>query len=259
MSWSAERQRPVLNRLFLYLLHLKLTEAMDVLHRQVDEYENEIRALKDFKSPKSARRTSMSSRASPFMSPGFSAKGTPAGEPLAEASAATIGALEAALLRPALEAVRQDASRCKAQSMATALSSLPPLNLVTPTSTNKKESKEQIQQLETLANALSEARSHVRMQKASVTVVDLSKSDKSPRQTLLESMAKTYSAEMKLADAVFATNQWLDDRQGIVAGKPSTADAPLLGKVKIPGDGSLSVPLTMNKTALTRLHNCLVR
>ncbi len=144
-------------------LTVKLTEAMDVLHRQVDEYENEIRALKDFKSPKSTRRTSMSSRASPFMSPSFSAKGTPSGggggEPLTEAA---IGALEAALVRPALEAARQDASRYKAQTMAAALSSLPPLNVT-----------------------------QVRMQKASVSVVDLSKTDISPRQALLDSMSKT--------------------------------------------------------------------
>ena len=186
---------------------------MDVLHRQVDEYENEIRALKDFKSPKSARRTSMSSRASPFMSPSFSVKGTPAGggEPLTEAA---VGALEAALVRPALEAARQDASRYKAQAMAATLSCLPPLNVGIPTSMNREESKEcdSMNELESLVHALSEARSQVRMQKASVSVIDLTKTYTSPRQALLDSMSKTYSAEMKLADVVSATERWLGNR-----------------------------------------------
>jgi hypothetical protein len=196
-------------------LTVKLTEAMDVLYRQVDEYENEIRALKDFKSPKSTRRTSMSSRASPFMSPSFSAKGTPSGGgsggPLTEAA---IGALEAALVRPALEAARQDASRYKAQTVAAALSSLPPLNVTTP-SMNREESKEcdLMNELESLVHALSEARSQVRMQKASVRVIDLSKTDISPRQALLDSMSKMYSAEMKLADTVSATEQWLGNQR----------------------------------------------
>lgn len=232
---------------------------MDVLHRQVDEYENEIRFLKDFKSPKSAqRRTSMSSRSS-LMSPGFSAaKGTPGGEAVTEASAATIGALEAALIRPALQAAQQDASRCKAQTIASALSSLPPLDLAIPTSGESKQ-VEPLDEVENLATALSEARSQVRMEKACVKVVDLSKtSDKSPRQTLLESMAKTYSAEMKLADAVSATERWLSDKQG-VSSVNASEPGPLLGRVKLSGDVSSSVPLSMNRAALNRLHNCMLR
>jgi hypothetical protein len=228
---------------------------MDVLHRQVDEYENEIRALKDFKSPKSARRTSMSSRASPFMSPGFSAKSTPAGgEPLSEA---TIGSLEAALARPALEAARQDASRYKALSMTASLNSLPPLGLVVPSSMKQEYFKQShsMNGLEYLANALSEARSQVRMQKASVTVVDLSKSDK-PRQALMDSMSKTYIAEMKLADVVFATGRWLGNQGGTVVGDESSH---LLGKVMISSESSSSIPVTMNKVAMNRLHNCMVR
>ena len=232
---------------------------MDVLHRQVDEYENEIRFLKDFKSPKSAqRRTSMSSRSS-LMSPSFSAvKGTPGGESIQEASAATIGALEAALLRPALQAVQQDASRCKAQTIASALSSLPPLDLITPTSGESKQT-EPLDELANLASALSEARFQVRMEKACVRVVDLSMlSEKSPRQTLLESMAKTYSAEMKLSDAVSATERWLSDKQG-ASSVNATEPGPLLGRVKISGDATSSVPLSMNRVALNRLHNCMLR
>lgn len=232
---------------------------MDVLQRQVDEYENEIRSLKDFKSPKSVKgRSSMSSRASPFMSPGFSAaKGTPVGEALPEASAAAIGALEAALLRPALEAARQDASRFKAHSMAAALSSLPPLDLVAPTSAGANESKP-LDELEGLVSALSQARSEVRMEKASFAVVDLSKSVKSPRQTLLESRVKTFTAERKLADAVSATERYLSDKQG-TSGSIGEA-GPLLGKVKLSGEGSaLPVPVAMNKSALNRLHNCMFR
>jgi len=227
-----------------------------VLHRQVDEYENEIRFLKDFKSPKSAQRRS--SRASPFMSPGFSTgKGAPAGEGIPEASAATIGALEAALLRPALQAVQQDASRYKAQTMVAALSSLPPLNLATPTSAESKQ-PDPLEELDNLANALSEARLRVRMAKASVTVVDLSKS--LSRQSLLESKAKTYTAERKLADAVSATERWLSDKQGVSVSMSESQTGSLLGKVKIAGEASsAAVPLTMNRAALNRLHNCMLR
>lgn len=203
---------------------------MDVLQRQVDEYENEIRFLKDFKSPtKSAqRRTSMSSRASPFMSPGFSAaKSTPGGEPPSEA---VVGALEAALLRPALEAVRQDASRYKAQTMAAALSALPPLNLATPVSSEESKHPEPLDELESLAATLSQARSEVRIQKASFAVVDLRESDRSPRQSLLDSMSKTYSAEMKLADAVSATERYLRNTQG-ATGPIMNVTGPLLGRI----------------------------
>lgn len=236
---------------------------MDVLQRQVDEYESEIRSLKDFKSPKSTqRRTSMSSRASPFMSPGFSAaKSTPGGEALSEMSVATVGALEATLLRPVLETVRQDASRYKAEAMGAALRSLPPLDLVTPAQVGSEESKRQesLDELESLSATLSEARSKVRIEKASFTVVDLSKADKSSRESLLDSMARTYTAEMQLADAVSATERYLRQKKGApidIGG----GEGNLLGKVKLAGEGSLRVPVNMmNKSTLDRLHNCMVR
>lgn len=258
------RERRWSNSLFSFSQMSQLTEAMDVLQRQVDEYESEIRSLKDFKSPKSTqRRTSMSSRASPFMSPGFSAsKGTPAGEALSEVSAATVGALEAALLRPALEAVRQDAARYKAQAMDAALRSLPPLDLmVTPASVGNEEFKQSgpANEVQSLATTLSQARSRVRMEKASFAVVDLSKTDKSPRESLLDSMARTYNAEMDLADAVTATERYLREKHGTVV-SIGGKEGHLIGKVKLSGEEPpLIVPVTMTKSALNQLHNCMVR
>ena len=194
------------------------------------------------------------------MSPGYSAdkRSTPALDAMSEVSAATIGALEAALLRPALQAVRQDASRYKARTMAAVLNSLPPLDLVIPATAAKEESKrsESFSELENLAKTLTEARSQVRMDKASVTVVDLSKSDKSSRQMFLESTSKTYTAEMKLANAALATERYLNETRGISVNASELGG--LLGKVKIAGEGSLAVPLTVNRPLLNRLHSCML-
>jgi hypothetical protein len=230
---------------------------MDVLHQQVEEYENEIRFRKDIKSPKSAQRNSTKSRASPF-SPGLSTGAGKVGEDVQYASPAAAGALEAALFRPALQAARRDASMCKAHSFAAALSTLPPLPGAFTMSRNaeSEESKEpeSAEMLQTLSISLSRARSLARLEKASISIVDLRKTNKSSRFALMDSMAKSYSAEMNLAEAVSAAERWLSDKDGSPVNLGDSTTRLLVGRVKIAGENPSVVPITVNTPTLQRLH-----
>jgi hypothetical protein len=240
---------------FFLVPKLQLTEAMDVLHQQVEEYENEIRFRKDFKSPKSAQRNSRTSRASPF-SPGLSTGAGKLGEDVQDASPATVGALEAALLRPALQAARRDASMYKAQSFAAALSSLPPLPGAFTVSGNAEESQEpeSAETLQTLSTSLSRARSLARLEKASISIVDLRKTNKASRFALMDSMAKSYNAEMHLAYAVSAAERWLSDKDGSPLNLDDSTTRHLVGRVKIAGENPSVVPVTVNTPTLQRLQ-----
>jgi hypothetical protein len=251
--------RNVLSLIFSFVLKpkLQLIEAMDVLHQQVEEYESEIRFRKDIKSPKSAQRNSRKSRASPF-SPSLSTGAGRLGEDVQDASPAAVGALEAALLRPALQAARRDASMCKAHSFAAALSTLPrlPGAFTASRNTENEESKEpeSAETLQTLSMSLSRARSLARLEKASISIVDLRKTNKSARFALMDSMVKSYNAEMNLADTVSAAERWLSDKNGspLNLGDPTTRH--LVGRVKIAGENPSIVPLTVNTPTLQRLQ-----
>lgn len=246
-----------------------LTEAMDVLHRQVDEYENEIRALKDFKSPNSTQRSSRASRASPFLSPGMStSKGKPGDDVLLQdASPAAVGAMEAALLRPALQAARREASVWKAQSITTMISSLPPLHhscslALRHRSNQNEESKqsESTRDLEILAAMLSQARSASRLEKASISIVDLSKPGKSSRLELAECTVKSAEADIKVAHAAMAVAQGLSGNENdsptcLVFRSESNEGGKLIGRVKIGANTASVVPLAVNSSALERLYN----
>lgn len=237
--------------------NLQLTEAMDVLHQQVEEYENEIRFRKDSKTPKLAQRSSRMPRANPF-SPGLSTGKGKLGDDVLEASPAAMGALEAALLRPALQAARRDASMCKAQTFAAALSTLPPLpgsfNVKRNAENEESKEPESTEMLKTLSTSLSRARSLVRLEKASISLVDLRKSNKSSRFVLMDSMAKSYNAEMKLADAVSAAERWLSDKDGNAVNLAESAVRHLVGRVKIAGENPSVVPVTVNTPTLLRLQ-----
>ena len=157
---------------------------MDVLQRQVDEYENEIRVLKDFKAPKRGapggrgpRRalTSVNDLASP------KAGGQ-------EDNTATGISLEATLFRPALQQALRESWKWKALATSSTLSRLTPLPGPFPLETGRQDDLHQ------LTCALSD----VRMKKASVKLVDLTNSQKTPRQQLQESRASCLEASRKL-------------------------------------------------------------
>src|SRR3569832_146785 len=96
---------------------------MDVLHRQVDEYENEIRALKDFKSPGKSGRL----RGTPRRALTSVADVSPYGRGITDETNMNTGVLEATLFRPALQRALKEAAIWKASAVGESLANLPPL------------------------------------------------------------------------------------------------------------------------------------
>lgn len=159
------------------------------MQRQVDEYEHEIRVLKDFKSPgkgqkRTPRRavTSVVDIASPY------SRGS-------EVASANTGALEATLFRPALQKALSDASKWKAASVESALAELPPLHTVTLSGGGSGSGFDDLMELTT-------AIADYRMEKASISVVDLTRKDKSPSAQLQESCMRKTAASERLRSIV---------------------------------------------------------
>jgi len=165
-----------------------LTEAMDVLQRQVDEYENEIRSLKDFKSPGRAKNRT------PRRVPSSGSDSSPYNRQSVGAEDITkTGALEAAIFRPALQRALQDAARWKAASMASNLASLPPL----PAPIGLSTSGNDIDMLE-----LTSALCNYRAVKADTKLIDLTKRNKTPRLQLREMNEKKNAAVQRVQSLV---------------------------------------------------------
>jgi len=169
-----------------------LTEAVDVLTQQVDEYENEIRALKDFKSPGKGSRNRTPRRAitsvadaSPYLRSGSD-----------EPSSST-GALEATLFRPALQKALRDAAKWKAAAISKSLLDLPPLPV--PPGYEKGGAMESAS---TDLMELTAALASCRLEKSAVTLVDLTRRDKTPRMQLRESNARIAMANERLESVV---------------------------------------------------------
>jgi hypothetical protein len=171
---------------------------MDVLQHQVDEYENEIRVLKDFKSPtgKRGQGSNRTPRRSLTSSADFA---SPRGN--TDDMQVSTGALEATLFRPALQRALQEASHWKAASTASSLFDLPPLRTLSSSSTEKSKSGDTVEPFECLLQ-FSSALSSYRMEKASVTIVDLMNRDKSPRTQLREHAARKDMASERLETIV---------------------------------------------------------
>lgn len=112
-----------------------LTETIDVLQSQVDEYEKEIRSLKDQKS-KSSRRSAPGSASKKGVGPendyNLSSLGisSPHKKSSMQDSPTTKNALllESTLFRPALKDALSDASWWKAKVISEKLDTMPPLN-----------------------------------------------------------------------------------------------------------------------------------
>ena len=169
---------------------------MDVLQRQVDEYEQSMRS--SLKSPKGVQRTRRSGLPSPDLT-------SPRRASLDGAqSTVTTSGLEAALLRPALQAALHDAVVWKSLAVSAIALDLPPLQ---PTDT----ADDLFSTLSTLASA----RSHARIQKATVSVVDLSAAEERPMASLITMKAGVAAAEDYLEDVTISATRWLS---GIQAG-----------------------------------------
>jgi hypothetical protein len=182
-----------------------LEEAMDVLQRQVDEYENEIRSLKDAKTPQRGIGNKRASRRS-LSSPGAEAVGM--GRAPAEDQAGQYS-LEATIFRPALQKALCEVAYWKSTATATAFLSMPPLEAITSWSSGSGTSKDDESKTDdadsthTALVQLQSAVSNYRLVKSSVTLVDLSRKDKSPRDQLREMYAKDRAATARLEEVVY--------------------------------------------------------
>ena len=234
-----------------------LTEAMDVLHRQVEEYEGEIRFLKDAKSPKGRQaRTPRRSYADQLRERSRS------GDDLESmAPQGSSGAFEAALFRPALQAARRDAAQWKAKATISTLLELPPLvvsSSPTPVTEETKSADEDPAPLLDLSSALAS----YRMETASVRVVDITKQarGRSRRSQLKKMVMKKASAANQLDKAAAAARQWLEHNEiGEAASPQDFTNNPLIGRVRIRGpDPHRSVSTSVNFEDLCRLQRHLV-
>jgi hypothetical protein len=237
---------------------------MDVLHRQVEEYENEIRFHKDAKSPQ-AKRTSRTPRRG--YDRGYSDIGdrSRSGDDLqALASSTGVGAFEAALFRPALQAARRDAAQWKTKATISSLLELPPLNVPGAPSSSSEEEKTMDDDRNPFLQ-LSSALSLYRLETASVKVVDISKCTplKTSRAHLHETMRKKASAADRLDQAAAAARQWLEingANNGHTVSDDDLTDKPLVGRVRFGGSEPVrTLPTAANREDLYRLQLHLVQ
>lgn len=150
---------------------------MDVLQRQVDEYENEIRLLKDT-AKGGAGRKGAPRRALTSISDIASNRSD---------DSTSNFSLEASLFRPALQEALQESWKWKAIATENVMSQLTPLPLPTQRSVLNDDSI-----------LLNSALAQVRLQKASIKLIDLTNTDKAPRTQLRELRAASLAASQQL-------------------------------------------------------------
>ena len=232
---------------------------MDVLHRQVEEYEGEIRFLKDAKSPKGRSRTPRRTYADHLRERSRSGDDL---QGMSSEGAGSSGAFEAALFRPALQAARRDAAQWKAKATISTLLELPSLNVSSssmPATEETKSEEEDLNPLSELTSALSTYRSET----ASVRVVDITKppQGRSHRSDLHKMVMKKASAAYQLDKATAAARQWLEvNGLGETPTPTAVADNPLIGRVIIRGqDAHRTVPTAVNFEDLRRIQMHLVQ
>jgi hypothetical protein len=169
---------------------LQLTEAMDVLQREVEMYESEIRSLKDFKSPKRGNVTG--SRATPIKSGVSANSNTPMFRGTNDDSHSNIS-LEATLFRPALQQALQESAHWKAVATGFALLDLAPLP-TSPIDLNGNGKNIFAEEAIHISSALAKAR----IDKATIKLVDLTNKEKAPRVQLREMKAKSAAITERL-------------------------------------------------------------
>lgn len=227
-----------------------LSEAMDVLNRQVEEYENEIRA-RDSKTPTKARRPRRS-----FTPESMSRSSS--SDSLRDVEDGSRSAFEAALFRPALQAARRDAAQWKTKATVNTLLNLPPLKVcmdATPLGGEEKFAEEDMDPLFQLSSSLST----YQRETASVRLVDITNRGKSPRMQLRELMTRKAIASQEVDKAAAAARQWL---QSHGAGIPKLEESsnPLVGRVKIAGPEPIRrIPTPATAEDLFRIQLNLVK
>ena len=168
-----------------------LNEAMEVVQSQVDEYEKEIRLLKDPQRGR-GRRTPGSSKKSSTTESIFSPSKVGSSQKGYVPSDVVTGAVEAAIFRPALHSARSDASVCKSKTVADMLMKLPPLlgNVEAEVMSNMKTQK----------HKLFIASAELRRRKSSISVVDINGTDLNSRIRFKEERQMTTLAMERLQE-----------------------------------------------------------
>jgi hypothetical protein len=269
-----------------------------VLHRQVDDYEREIRTLKEGKmrarTPGRRNATPLRS-ASPFDARyGSSTKGrgrdvspgSYGGGAVTSASIAKAAMLEAALFRPALRSARSDAAMWKSKAIANTIFNLPPLHVpklgstVDPNAAKsgaegrkslkiefEEESSEEKQEdsvdvISYRQQELSMALASARMAKASIRVVDLTGGShaRNSRIQWREEHAKSAGSLQRLEQAYRAAQSQLAGGQSAIA-VPSIdfLKQPMMGKVSIASSSGKVVPLVVHRNELKQFHTHLLQ
>ena len=237
-----------------------MQEALDVMHQQVDEYEKEIRTLKE-----KSRTPRVSRQVSGRITPKKSSSVVDLESTLSQFGSATKTggvssrdimlesiSLEAALFRPALAKATQSASYWKARSMGSALSKLVPLNVQSKSQRDRDYYEE-----------ITLARNEVRLAKASFSVVDLS-TDVSSRIQLKQQREKEHLAQSRLHDATLSLVNYQTIEKGVAGSsvmKGAAGNAEMCGKIIVPcrGDTGFVAPMHVSKTELQGLHSFLVQ
>ena len=264
-----------------------LQEALDVMQKQGEEYEKEIRSLKDKSRPSRGVRTAggrvTPKKSSMDLEATLNQLGQASGSKSAGLSSRDVLlesiSLETALFRPALSSAVQSANYWKTKAMGSALSKLAPLNVPIaaqsmPSSTGS-EAREILDDLlgqggRTAANrahyhmeALALAKNEARLAKASFSIVDLSNNDVSSRKQLDEQRQKEQMAELRLQKA---TSSWLrsSEHNSLASFLPLSVESCFkspLGRITLPcRDGvGFVAPLSVNNADLRNLHSFLVQ
>ena len=238
-----------------------LTEAMDVLHGQVDEYEREIRSLKDPRAGKGRsgfKKTPKKGGSADFDLQSSLSKLGKAASADASASASSLPkmvALEAALFRPALKSARADASAWKAKAIASSIMNLAPLTVPKRSISGD---------VERFSEEISLANNEARLAKASFRVVDLTKSKagKPSRLQLREELARTTDPVLRLDEAANSARQMLArlgaSSDAFITMAPilqaeADSSSKCLGRLRLPGPSSVR-QLSVHKNELELLH-----
>ena len=167
-----------------------LNEAMEVLQTQVDEYEQEIKTLKEPQKGKSRRGHPGSARKSVTLESDFSLSNLRGGNNQKSSSHdIKSGLIEAALYRPALRSAKSEASMCKAKFIMDSLMTLPPLS-------NNISGK--VSELSIQRRQLMKVGAELRMKKASISIIDITNNNSIARQSVNEQRRNTKLAVDKL-------------------------------------------------------------
>jgi hypothetical protein len=242
-----------------------LKEALSVMEQQAEEYENQIRSLKD-KNPTSRSRLRQSvtpkkpidiEAAINQLGTGSKSGGTSSRDVLLESIS-----LETALFRPALRSATQSANYWKAKAMESALSKLKPLNVPVKASTmpsfigdsftgDLQKREELLRFEEEMALACNE----LRLVKASVGIVDLSKAkDESAQIQLSKEVQKESAAEARLYNVA----KCFSGRDFPPVPLPVAAKHSV-GRIEVPcGKGGFVASIAVNKAELRNLHSWLI-